>query len=95
MENTSHIDSEVMNMVLEFKQSEKRCFAGRNFYNRRISDKSGELEGPHALFKVGVLFWKKGVFVIEVFLYKTGVWLHALSLLEELKQELDISGQKP
>ena len=46
-------------MVLEFKQSEKRCFAGRNFYNRRISDKSGELESPHALFKVGVFIFEK------------------------------------
>lgn len=41
MENKSQIDSEVINMVQEFKKSEKRCFANRNFHNRRISDKSG------------------------------------------------------
>ena len=54
MENTSQMDSEVINMVQEFTQGKKRCFTNRNLYNRRISNKPGELESLHALFKVGM-----------------------------------------
>lgn len=58
MENKSQIDSEVINMDQEFKKSEKRCFANRNFHNRRISDKSG----GHAILKIGGLRYR-GLFM--------------------------------
>ena len=50
----------------------------------------------------GVLFQVFVFLVLEFrslfsrsFYQKTGVWLHTLSLLERLKPELDISGEKP
>ena len=54
MENTSQMDSEVINMVQEFTQGKKWCFTNSNLYNKRISNKLGELESLHALFKVGM-----------------------------------------
>lgn len=95
MENTSQMDSEVIDMVQEFKQKRKSMFCQlQSLQQANFGQTRGSWRVRTLSSKLACYFKNKGVFIIGVFLYKTGVWLHALSLLETFKKLLDISGQK-